>query len=379
MRIVHTADWQIGRVFADPHGPDDDGRSPAGALHDARFAAVESIARLADSHGADIVLVAGDVFDQQALSDATLRRLVNAMSGFSGHWLLLPGNHDASLAESVWTRLERLQVLPGNIRLALHPETHEYPDLQLAVLAAPLTQRQTHDDLTAPFDHWQTPPGWFRVGMAHGSVDGILPAAADSPNPIAADRAQLARLDYLALGDWHGLKQIDERTWYSGTPEPDRFVANEPGHVLLVDIAAPGALPQVSSHRVATYCWHALTMEVHGRADVEQLATQLAPLASPDVVKLKISGSLDVAASDDLERELDVLRARLHVLQVDLRDLHLAPTLDDLAALQLDGVLAHVADDLKRLQQGDADVDPHIAAEALKVLVDLVRREGRAA
>jgi hypothetical protein len=37
------------------------------------------------------------------VSDKTIRRLFNAMQGHAGSWVLLPGNHDAALAESVWT------------------------------------------------------------------------------------------------------------------------------------------------------------------------------------------------------------------------------------------------------------------------------------
>ena len=379
MRILHTADWQIGRAFTLGGSDRDDGRNPAAALYDARFSAVESIARLATAKGADIVLVAGDVFEHQGLGDATLRRLVNAMAGYSGPWLLLPGNHDAALAESVWTRLQRLQVLPDNIKLALQPAVHEYPELQLAVLAAPLTQRHTHEDLTAPFGNWPTPAGWLRVGLAHGSVGGILPAAADGANPITADRAAQARLDYLALGDWHGVKQIDPRTWYSGTPEPDRFLANDPGHVLLVDLDAAGSVPRVQTVAVATHAWHELSVELHGQADIAQLVDQLAPLASRDVLRLHLAGSLDVAGHDALQRELDVLRARLHLIEVEHGGLRLAPTLADLDALHLDGVLAAVVTELQQRQREDDAARSRTAGDALHLLIDLVRSEGDSA
>lgn len=379
MRILHTADWQLGRVFALGDSDRDDGRNPAAALYDARFAAVEAIAGLAAAQDVDIVLVAGDVFEHQGLGDATLRRLVNAMTGYSGPWLLLPGNHDAALAESVWTRLQRLQVLPDNITLALQPGVHEYPDMQLAVLAAPLTQRHTHEDVTASFEHWPTPPGWLRVGLAHGSVTGILPATAEGANPIAADRAVQAGLDYLALGDWHGLKEIDPRTWYSGTPEPDRFVANDPGHVLLVDLDVPGAVPRVEEVAVATHTWHESSVELHGAADLDGLVAQLASLGSRDVLRLHLAGSLDVRAHDALLRELDVLRARLHLIEVRQHALRLAPTLADLDALHLDGVLADVVEDLQQLQrEGDAERSSS-AGDALHLLIDLVRNEGASA
>ncbi len=72
-------------------------------------------------------------------------------------------------------------------------------------------------------------PACCSIGLGHGSVQGILAEGIDSANPLAPDRAASARLDYLALGDRHAFKRIDARTWYAGTPEPDRFKANDAG------------------------------------------------------------------------------------------------------------------------------------------------------
>src|SRR5690606_4559470 len=111
------------------------------------------------------------------------------------------------------------------------PGASVFEDLGCIVLAAPLTQRHTHSDLTGWFDVEPSDPALIRIGLAHGCVAGILPSNVDAGNPIAADRAVSARLDYLALGDWHGTRRVDPRTWYSGTPEPDRFRRNDPGNV----------------------------------------------------------------------------------------------------------------------------------------------------
>ena len=167
-KFLHTADWQIGRLFAtiDPeHAP---------LLAEARIAAVERLASLATAQGVAAVLVAGDVFDAQTVSDRTVRRLFNALSAFAGPWLMIPGNHDAALAESVWTRAQRLDAVPGNVHLCLTPEVRLFPDLGFAVLPAPLTQRHTYGDLTDWFDSAETPAGLLRIGLAHGSVQGIL-------------------------------------------------------------------------------------------------------------------------------------------------------------------------------------------------------------
>ena len=372
MKFLHTADWQIGRLYA--FEGDGDGHDPAASLARARYDAVAAIADLATAEQVDAVLVAGDVFDKQALSDGSLRRLVNALTGFSGRWVLLPGNHDAALAESVWTRLQRLDVLPANVELALEPRLFDYATTGFAVLAAPLTQRQTHGDLTEWFDAARTPAGLLRIGLAHGCVAGILPDAADSANPIAADRATTARLDFLALGDWHGTRQVDGRTWYSGTPEQDRFKDNDSGNVLIVEIDAPGAVPRVTPRRVGRYRWQQRHVEIHGAADVERLRQELLGLGESDVVRMDVAGLADFATSEQLRIAIEEARARVHVLEADVSALRLEPTAADLAGMKVDGALADVVEELRA---GQAQPDQaEVASAALKLLFDLMRREG---
>ncbi len=194
-RFLHTADWQVGRQYAS-FAPDD-----AVAMAEARISVIERIANLAAEEAVDAVLVAGDVFEAQMVSDRTIRRLFNAMAAYTGPWVLISGNHDAALAESVWTRAQRLEAVPANAHLALTAEVLEFADAGFAILPAPLTQRHTHSDLTGWFNQAETAAGLVRIGLAHGSVQGVLAEDADSNNPIAPDRAETARLDYLALGD----------------------------------------------------------------------------------------------------------------------------------------------------------------------------------
>src|SRR5690606_37169742 len=97
-----------------------------------------------------------------------------------------------------------LGCVPPNVRIPFAPEVIPLAQAGMVVLAAPLTQRNTYDDVTREFDAMVSDPGLVRVGLAHGSVGARLPEAADASNPIDPARAARARLDYLALGDWHG-------------------------------------------------------------------------------------------------------------------------------------------------------------------------------
>ncbi|RZS46760.1 metallophosphoesterase family protein [Sphaerotilus mobilis] len=361
--FLHTADWQIGRLYAS--------LPPENAvpLADARIACVERLAALAAEQAVDAVLVAGDVFDAQNVSDRTVRRLFNAMARWTGPWVLIPGNHDAALAESVWTRARRLGVVPDHVHLCLTPEPLLLPDIGLALLPAPLTQRHTHSDLTAWFDAAETPAGLLRIGLAHGSVQGLLAEEIDSANPIAPDRAERARLDYLALGDWHGCKRIDARTWYAGTPEPDRHKDNGSGQALRVDIAAPGAEPQVRALATGRHRWRAIEATLAVPSDLDGLLAQLDALAADDVVDLRVSGALDLAAHGRLREALARAEACCRHLGLDLAALRLSPTDEDIAALKADGYLGELIVALRERQSREDDpAAARIAADALALL-----------
>ncbi|HLT14933.1 MAG TPA: DNA repair exonuclease [Marinobacter sp.] len=362
--FLHTADWQMGRSYS--RFDTEDGA----ALVEARFEAIEKLAQLANEQQCDAVLVAGDVFDAQTVSDRTIRRVFNATKGFTGPWVMLPGNHDAALAESVWTRARRLGAVPDNVHLALETDVITLQPEGLAILCAPLTQRHTYGDLTEAFSHYVTPDGLVRVGLAHGSVQGLLSEDIDATNPIAPDRADASRLDYLALGDWHGTRQINERTWYSGTPEPERFRNNEAGYALLVKISAPGERPEVTPISTGRYQWHQWRETLSVESDLDQILQRLETLPDPSVVDLRLEGSITLAGEDRLLKALSIAEARFRSIQCDRSGLQLEPTDDDIAGLRADGYVGEVIENLRGQQQGDHG---EAARDALAILAGLLK------
>ncbi|MDB5912694.1 MAG: repair exonuclease [Ramlibacter sp.] len=359
MKFLHTADWQIGRIFSQFDAGD------ATELSNARIEGVRRIAQLASEHDVDAVLVAGDVFDSQTPREKTIVRMFDAMAGYDGPWLMLPGNHDAALPESVWQLARRTGAVPANAILCLQPEAMEVQGRHggtFWALPAPLTQRHTHTDLTDWFQDASTPQGLLRVGLAHGSVAGLLAEGVDSPNPIAADRAERARLDYLALGDWHGTKQVNERTWYSGTHEPERFRDNDPGHVLIVDIEGPGALPKVTQVATAKYRWLPLQLQIQSDMDVEQAIDALRAIDATTVANVVLAGTCDLASQERLEAAIEAAERRAAAFVAQHTDLRLAPTEADLQALHADGFVGAA---LQELKAGLDGADPELARDAL--------------
>lgn len=368
-RFLHTADWQIGRqydTFDPEHAP---------LLAEARITVVERLAALATAQAVDAVLVAGDVFDKQTVSDRTIRRLFNALAGFSGPWVMIPGNHDAALSESVWTRAQRLGAVPANAHVLLRPAPMDFAEQGFVVLPAPLTQRHTYADLTAWFDTADTPDGLLRIGLAHGSVQGILAEDIDSANPIAPDRPSTARLDYLALGDWHGCKIVHTRLAYSGTPEPDRFKSNGAGQVLLVEIAGPGGEPALTALPTGQFRWQQLDITLQVSTDLDGLVEQLQAFTASDVVDLTLQGQIDLPGH---QRWLDArgqAEARARLLQVHSSGLRLMPTDDDLAGLQADGYLGVVIAELRDAQS--AAGEEGVTAQAALAILTAALAQGQ--
>lgn len=363
IKLLHTADWQIGKLFGQ-FEPDE-----ATLLAEARFTTVAHLAKFASAEGVDLILVAGDVFDAQGVADKTIHRLFNAMAGFAGPWVMIPGNHDAGLAESVWTRAERIGAIPANVTVCLKAEPLILARPAVALLPAPLTQRITYTDLTEWFAGADTPAGLPRIGLAHGSVQGILAEGIDSSNPIAAGRAEQGRLDYLALGDWHGTKQVDALCWYAGTPETDRFRANESGQSLLVELDGPGALPRVTPIATGQFRWHDQSVALHVSSDVDQLVERIAAFGPADVIQLSLSGHTDLAGHRRLADAIGKARGRARSLLADLSALRLEPTDDDIAALHADGYLGDV---ITELQAGQDGPDADIARDALALLAGIL-------
>jgi DNA repair exonuclease SbcCD nuclease subunit len=360
-RFLHTADWQLGKPFT--HIPGDSGAE----LRAERISTVRRIAELARDKQLDAVLVAGDAFDSNDVANKTIVRAIDALTPFPGKWIFLPGNHDAALGHSVWTRMRELD-LPSNIIIADRPEPIVGWEGRAAVLPAPLRRKRESLDQTEWFDDAPSPEGSCRIGLAHGSVAGRLPDTADAANEIPGDRAERAKLCYLALGDWHGALKIAPRTWYSGSPEPDRHKANESGFVQLVEIDGPGAPERTDMISVGRFCWIRLDIELLD-GTCQKLVEVLHGLPSEHhrcVVSLNLSGSISLAERRRLEREIKSWEPRLHHLDVDDSGVIDDPTADDLDALDTSGFVRLAVDRLKEQATGGPEAE--VARMALRMI-----------
>lgn len=369
IRFIHTSDWQIGKPFRNFE------ERVAGKLEAARISVIDRIARIARDRQVCHVLVAGDVYDGEVISHVTLMQPIHRMSR-AEHvtWWLLPGNHDPARPQGVWQRL-RGEELPDNIRVLDTPRPVELePGIWL--LPAPLVAHSVVEDPTAWMDRAETPAGAVRIGLAHGSVRGFG-SAQESSVSIDADRAQKAALDYLALGDWHGRRRENARTYYSGTPEPDRFPDNAPGSVLVVCIDTAGAEPRVEDVECASFVWAKRNYAISAIDDLAAIGREIDELTDDPgrlILRLALAGRIalqDIAAVEDW---CATLEAKLQLLKADLSAL-LPVCDDDYAVFAESSELAQAVEFLSGIAANDNDSRQRIAAAALMRLAALARQE----
>jgi DNA repair exonuclease SbcCD nuclease subunit len=343
-RFLHTADWQLGKPFAGI--ADVQKRS---LVQQERFAAIQRLSKIVEEHRAEFVVVAGDLFDSASVTKATVSAACSAIGRLGIPVLAIPGNHDHGGPGSIWQQAffqRECASLAPNFRILMTPEPVELktavifpcPLLRRAESADPTTWLRSLDLTAAAFG------GKPRIVLAHGSTQGFgIVQDDDEGDAGATNQLDLSKLaapsfDYLALGDWHGTKQVGAKAWYAGTPELDRFPkgeSNEPGHCLTV-IVSRADLPQVQPVRTARIGWHQLACDFADDGALARLRQAVEALvgtrSNEDLFRLELAGSLGIETATRLEEFLESLDARLLRLKLSNRTV-ISPSVDEIAAL----------------------------------------------
>lgn len=374
-RFLHSSDLHLGKPFG-RHAEDVRGR-----LRQARHDVLARLAAAARDAGARHVLLAGDTFDQETPAPAITRQALNAMAQADDiTWVLMPGNHDSLAANELWQTIARDKA--DNVVLALNGAPMDLGGAHL--LPAPCTTRNPGRDLTHDMAA-ATPEGAIRIGLGHGGIQdfkSLGSVAADGPSgTIAPDRAGLAGLDYLGLGDWHGQLKVGGNTWYSGTPEADSFKHTGIGSALTVSIAEAGAAPLVTPVQTGAFHWQQLSLDITPQEDCAALVrAALPPLAQrrDTLVQVTAEGRIGVRQMQALTTALARVTPDFLSLSDDLTALRLAHDSADLEAIDPSGgALRQTAEALSALgQDGDLSAqDRRIAATALSQLFSFAAEE----
>ena len=229
MRILHTADWHLGRIFHGLH------------LTEEQAYVLDQLVALTKEARTDAVLIAGDIYDRAVpptqaveLLNETLNRLIKEAGQ---KVILIAGNHDnperlgfasellAGQNLFIYGPLAKtaapviLQDQFGPVYFA--PLTYGEPLAGQTILE---TELKTHEDVVRRQIELmlaQIPAGARKIALAHVFLTGATESDSERPLSIGGtttvSKNVFAAFDYTALGHLHMCQSCGEKIRYGGS------------------------------------------------------------------------------------------------------------------------------------------------------------------
>ncbi len=370
LKLLHTADWHLGRRFPSFEKGQEE------RLTRARLEAVRRILDLAASWDVDAVLCAGDLFDEPVPEKLWWQGLLREFErrDWRRSVVLLPGNHDPIGHGAVYHGDHPFrQGLPDYVHV-VDRSGWELPLGDGAVLyASPCESKAGQTDLVASLPRREPGDERFRIGMVHGQTFDV--AGHQTNFPIACGSAAERGFDYLALGDTHGFREVEPDapapTVYPGAPEATTFNEPDAGYAAIVFFPRDRRRrARVLQERVGSWAWREETC----RSMDELRRLKEAPNLQKTVMRLVLKMELPMAGYDEAERVVTELGGSMAstplvgVLDVERSGLRLASD----APIDFESEMPMLEAAAERLRE-DALARPEVVERALHHLYRLVR------
>lgn len=316
LKIIHTADIHLDSPFSL-------GDAAASAMRREELREMfRRLCRYIGEQKADLVLIAGDMFDRKFVTKNTLDLVIRELSALpETRFVITPGNHDFYSPDSIWTKTE----FPKNVTIfrnetlsKVHYEirgqkvdVYGYAFTSISLDHCPFTEYQAED------------PEAINILVAHGNM--LQKNAEDCPITLADIRS--TNFDYIALGHIHNQHEIicDENCWYGycGSPEPRDFGETDWHGIFSVEMnKADGEfLCKPQFVRMASRRYMVETLNVTGAEQSETILDAARNLLAErdygeeTLLRLRFTG--DVAASAEVPiAEIKELTGKLSYLEV---------------------------------------------------------------
>lgn len=178
------------------------------------------VLKAAEAIDADVVLLAGDTFDNGRVTDAVARRAGEILAATAVPVIVLPGNHDPAIDGGIFHRSGMLGLDQALVIGHTHPESIVLAHLDLEILGRPHRSYETMPPLPAVAPRrtrWQ-------VVVAHGHY---VPAEEWEEQSHRSWRfgdedLDAIDVDYIALGHWDRNEAVGSGRMlghYSGAPD----------------------------------------------------------------------------------------------------------------------------------------------------------------
>lgn len=253
------------------------------------------MAEYAAEHGAEAILIAGDLFDGRAVTKRTQNMVKDTVLRFPAvDFLYLKGNHDGE------NFLEDWEERPANLKLFTTEWTY-YRYGNVVVAGAEFDG----DNGAALYDSLLLNRNDCNIVLLHGQTEKYR--SAEKAETVALSALKNKNIDYLALGHIHSYRYepLDSRGayCYPGCPEGRGFdECGEKGFVWLeIDEATvTHTFVPFASRSVHEVCVDISDAETTLAVE-QKMREALALIPERDLVKVSLTGKVGLAAERDLQ------------------------------------------------------------------------------
>jgi len=230
LRILHVADVHLGAKFK--------GIPPTKARNrrDDLKKTFSKMIDLAKSSKSNVLLIAGDLFDDPNPSSSLVSFVINELKRAEIPIFLISGNHDPMVKGSVYTENN----FPSNVTIFdTEFSSKMVGDLAVHGIAYDPEKFDKHilKDIPEPL------PDKYNIALVHGSYK-FMDFGDENYYPIEKEEIESSKMDYIALGHFHTFHEIGTSVpaCYPGTPDGLGF--NETGKkgVVLVELDKKGVV-----------------------------------------------------------------------------------------------------------------------------------------
>ena len=278
VRVVHAGDFHLDSAF--------------GALtpEQARQRRMESrrtperLVEWANDHGADLLLLSGDLFDSDSPYGDTAPLLAQALGCFCGQAVIAPGNHDPLTPGGPYARTR----WSDNVHIFTEDrmQTITFPDLNCAVHGAAFTAPEEPESGLRGF--YPQPDGSARIMVLHGDMG----SRESRYRPLTPEEIAATGLDYLALGHVHApsaMNRAGSTVWaYPGCPQGRGFDELGERGFLFGDVE-PGRV-DMRFVPFAGRRYESLTVDVSQGDALDAIRRSLPPDTSRDIYRIRLTG-----------------------------------------------------------------------------------------
>ena len=302
--ILHAADFHLDSAF---------GSLKENQAIQRRKESRETVERVVDygnDHGAKLRLLAGDLFDSDAVYAQTADELAEALKTFRGEVVVAPGNHDYYSNSSPWKKKQ----WPENVHVLAKQEItlFDFPQLGCRVYGAAFTSAEKSRELD--FSDVELDPEIINIGLFHGDV-GVR----DSRYcPISIGAIKDSGLSYLALGHVHsfgGVEQAGKTYWaYPGCLEGRGFDETGEKGFLFGTVDKESVI--LNFVPFAGHRYQILPVDISEKEPLEAIEDLLPPDVSQDIYRIVLTG--ETAESSNTEAIYEQIKDRF--FSVEVRD-----------------------------------------------------------